>query len=126
MFQIHVFDELQQDLAMPFEGVRRGFFGLIALAKTRHVRGDDAADAGGGTGQESYELAAYFYSRDIGRIFRVGEALEYGIVGVNVGIIANEVAPFGGVKQSGIGRELGPEGLDPFTELQSIILPAAG
>jgi acyl-CoA reductase-like NAD-dependent aldehyde dehydrogenase len=52
-----------------------------------------------------FGLAAYFYSRDVGRCWRVGEALEYGMVGVNTGLISNEVAPFGGVKQSGIGRE---------------------
>ena len=52
-----------------------------------------------------FGLASYFYSRDIGRVFRVGEALEYGMVGINTGLISNEVAPFGGVKQSGIGRE---------------------
>jgi succinate-semialdehyde dehydrogenase / glutarate-semialdehyde dehydrogenase len=50
-----------------------------------------------------YGLASYFYSRDIGRIFRVAEALEYGMVGVNTGLISNEMAPFGGVKQSGLG-----------------------
>lgn len=52
-----------------------------------------------------FGLASYFYARDIGRITRVQEALEYGIVGVNTGIISTEVAPFGGVKQSGLGRE---------------------
>ena len=52
-----------------------------------------------------YGLAAYFYARDVGRIWRVGEALEYGMVGINTGLISTEVAPFGGVKESGIGRE---------------------
>jgi acyl-CoA reductase-like NAD-dependent aldehyde dehydrogenase len=52
-----------------------------------------------------FGLAAYFYSRDIGRIWRVAEALEYGIVGINEGIISTEIAPFGGMKESGIGRE---------------------
>jgi succinate-semialdehyde dehydrogenase/glutarate-semialdehyde dehydrogenase len=52
-----------------------------------------------------FGLAAYFYSRDIGRVWRVAEAVEYGIVGINTGIISTEVAPFGGVKESGIGRE---------------------
>ena len=52
-----------------------------------------------------FGLASYFYSRDIGRVWRVAEALEYGMVGVNTGLIVTEVAPFGGVKQSGIGRE---------------------
>ncbi|MBL3926355.1 aldehyde dehydrogenase family protein, partial [Bacteroides thetaiotaomicron] len=52
-----------------------------------------------------FGLAAYFFSRDIGRVWKVAEALEYGMVGVNTGLISNEVAPFGGVKQSGMGRE---------------------
>ena len=65
-----------------------------------------------------FGLAAYFYSRDIGRIWRVGEALEYGIVGINVGIISTEVAPFGGVKESGIGREGSYYGLDEFLEVK--------
>jgi succinate-semialdehyde dehydrogenase/glutarate-semialdehyde dehydrogenase len=52
-----------------------------------------------------YGLASYFYARDVGRIWRVAEALEYGMVGVNTGLITTEVAPFGGVKQSGLGRE---------------------
>ncbi|MSO74572.1 MAG: NADP-dependent succinate-semialdehyde dehydrogenase I [Alphaproteobacteria bacterium] len=63
-----------------------------------------------------FGLAAYFYSRDIGRIWRVAEALEYGIVGINVGIISNEVAPFGGMKESGIGREGSHYGLDEYLE----------
>ena len=69
-----------------------------------------------------FGLAAYFYSRDIGRIWRVGEALEYGIVGVNVGIISTEVAPFGGMKESGIGREGSHYGLDEFMEVKYLCL----
>lgn len=65
-----------------------------------------------------FGLAAYFYSRDIGRIWRVAEALEYGIVGINVGVISTEVAPFGGVKESGIGREGSHYGLDEFLEVK--------
>ncbi|MGZ4439627.1 MAG: aldehyde dehydrogenase family protein, partial [Gaiellaceae bacterium] len=65
-----------------------------------------------------YGLSAYFYSRDIGRITRVGEALEYGIVGVNTGLISTEVAPFGGVKESGIGREGSSFGIDEWVELK--------
>ena len=61
---------------------------------------------------------ATFYSRDIGRIWRVGEALEYGIVGINEGIISNEMAPFGGVKESGQGREGSKYGLDDYTEIK--------
>ncbi len=63
-------------------------------------------------------LAAYFYTRDIGRVWRVGEALEYGIVGINEGIISNEMAPFGGVKESGSGREGSKYGLDDYLEIK--------
>ena len=69
-----------------------------------------------------YGLAAYFYTRDLNRMWRVGEALEYGIVGVNTGIISNEVAPFGGVKQSGIGREGSIHGIDEYLELKYLCI----
>ena len=65
-----------------------------------------------------FGLACYFYSRDIGRIWRVAEALEYGIVGINEGIISNEMAPFGGVKESGQGREGSKYGLDDYLEIK--------
>ena len=65
-----------------------------------------------------FGLACYFYSRDIGRVWRVGEALEYGIVGINEGIISNEMAPFGGIKESGQGREGSKFGLDDYTEIK--------
>ena len=67
-------------------------------------------------------LAAYFYSRDVGRCWRVAEALEYGMVGVNEGIISTEVAPFGGIKESGIGREGGYVGADEYTEVKYICM----
>ena len=69
-----------------------------------------------------FGLASYFYSRDIGRIFRVGEALEYGMVGVNTGLISNEVAPFGGIKQSGLGREGSKYGLEEYLEVKYLCL----
>jgi succinate-semialdehyde dehydrogenase/glutarate-semialdehyde dehydrogenase len=69
-----------------------------------------------------FGLASYFFARDIGRITRVQEALEYGIVGVNTGIISTEVAPFGGVKQSGLGREGSHHGIEDFLELKYICL----
>ena len=69
-----------------------------------------------------FGLAAYFYARDIGRIWRVGEALEYGIVGINEGIISTESAPFGGVKESGIGREGSKYGVDDFVEIKYMCL----
>ncbi|HZT76905.1 MAG TPA: NADP-dependent succinate-semialdehyde dehydrogenase [Vicinamibacterales bacterium] len=69
-----------------------------------------------------FGLAAYFYGRDIGRIWRVAEALEYGIVGINTGLISTEVAPFGGVKESGIGREGSKYGLEEFLEIKYLCL----
>jgi succinate-semialdehyde dehydrogenase/glutarate-semialdehyde dehydrogenase len=69
-----------------------------------------------------YGLAAYFYARDIGRVWRVAEALEYGMVGINTGVISNEVAPFGGVKQSGLGREGSKYGIEEFTEIKYLCL----
>ncbi|MBL9057434.1 MAG: aldehyde dehydrogenase family protein, partial [Rhodobacteraceae bacterium] len=69
-----------------------------------------------------FGLASYFYSRDISRVTRVQEALEYGIVGVNTGIISTEVAPFGGVKQSGLGREGSRHGMDDYLEMKYICL----
>ena len=69
-----------------------------------------------------YGLAAYFFARDVGRIFRVAEALEYGIVGVNTGLISTEMAPFGGVKQSGIGREGSRYGMEEYLEMKYVCL----
>jgi len=69
-----------------------------------------------------YGLAGYFFARDLGRVWRVAEALEYGIVGVNTGIISNEVAPFGGVKQSGIGREGSRYGIEDYLEIKYVCL----
>ncbi len=69
-----------------------------------------------------YGLAAYFYSRDIGRVWRVAEALEYGIVGINEGIISTEVAPFGGMKQSGLGREGSKYGIEEFLEIKYLCM----
>ncbi|GAA5315463.1 MAG: NADP-dependent succinate-semialdehyde dehydrogenase [Candidatus Pelagadaptatus aseana] len=69
-----------------------------------------------------FGLASYFYTKDLGRIFRVGEGLEYGIVGINEGIISNEMAPFGGVKESGSGREGSKYGIDDYIELKYMCL----
>lgn len=69
-----------------------------------------------------YGLAAYFYGRDIGRVFRVAEALDYGMIGVNTGLVATTVAPFGGMKESGIGREGSKYGLDEFLEVKYICI----
>jgi succinate-semialdehyde dehydrogenase/glutarate-semialdehyde dehydrogenase len=75
----------------------------------------EAIDAANHT---EFGLASYFYSRDVGRIFRVSEALEYGMVGINVGILATEHVPFGGVKQSGLGREGSHHGMDDYVEIK--------
>ena len=69
-----------------------------------------------------FGLASYFYSRDIGRVWRVADGLEYGIVGINEGIISTEVAPFGGVKESGIGREGSKYGIDDFVEIKYMLM----
>jgi succinate-semialdehyde dehydrogenase / glutarate-semialdehyde dehydrogenase len=69
-----------------------------------------------------FGLASYFYSRDIGRIYRVSEALEYGMVGINVGVIATEHVPFGGVKQSGLGREGSSHGMDEYLEMKYLCM----
>jgi succinate-semialdehyde dehydrogenase/glutarate-semialdehyde dehydrogenase len=69
-----------------------------------------------------YGLASYFYSRDIGRVWKVAEALEFGMVGVNTGLISNEVAPFGGVKQSGLGREGSSWGIDEYLEMKYVCM----
>jgi len=73
-----------------------------------------------------YGLAAYFYSQGLARVTRVGEALEYGILGVNTGLISTEVAPFGGVKESGIGREGSSYGIDEWLELKYWALGGMG
>ena len=69
-----------------------------------------------------FGLASYFYSRDVGRIFRVAEALEYGMVGINTGLISTEHVPFGGVKQSGLGREGSSHGIDDYVEMKYLCL----
>jgi succinate-semialdehyde dehydrogenase / glutarate-semialdehyde dehydrogenase len=79
----------------------------------------EAVDAANNT---EFGLASYFYSRDVGRIFRVAEALEYGMVGINVGILATEHVPFGGMKQSGLGREGSHHGIDDYVEIKYLCL----
>ena len=79
----------------------------------------EAIDAANDT---EFGLASYFYSRDVGRIFRVSEALEYGMVGINVGVLATEHVPFGGVKQSGLGREGSHHGIDDYIELKYLCI----
>jgi succinate-semialdehyde dehydrogenase/glutarate-semialdehyde dehydrogenase len=67
-------------------------------------------------------LASYFFARDMGRVWRVSEGLEYGLVGVNTGLISTEIAPFGGFKESGVGREGSHQGLDEYLETKYIAM----
>ena len=85
----------------------------------RFTHEQEAIDAANNT---EFGLASYFYSRDVGRIFRVAEALEYGMVGINAGVIATEHVPFGGVKQSGLGREGSRHGMDEYIEMKYLCL----
>ena len=82
----------------------------------------DEADAMRLANATTYGLAAYFYSRDLSRIFRVAEALEFGMVDVNETLISSEVAPFGGVKRSGLGREGSRYGIDDYLEIKYVCL----
>jgi succinate-semialdehyde dehydrogenase/glutarate-semialdehyde dehydrogenase len=93
---------------------REEVFGPVAPV----FRFRDEAEAIRLANDTDYGLAAYFYSRDIGRCWRVAEALECGMVGINEGLISTEVAPFGGVKASGMGREGSRHGLDAYLELK--------
>jgi succinate-semialdehyde dehydrogenase/glutarate-semialdehyde dehydrogenase len=80
----------------------------------------DEADVVAQANDTEFGLASYFYARDMGRVWRVAEALEAGIVGVNTGLISTEVAPFGGVKQSGLGREGSKYGIDDFLQIKYV------
>ena len=86
------------------------------------IKFETDADAIAMANDTEFGLASYFYSRDIGRIWRVAEAIESGIVGVNTGIISTEVAPFGGVKQSGLGREGSKYGIEDFIEIKYVCI----
>ncbi len=93
-------------------------FGPVAPLFRFHNEGDAVRMAN----DTEFGLAAYFYTRDPGRIWRVSEALEYGMVGVNTGLISNEVAPFGGMKQSGLGREGSKYGIEEFVEVKYVCM----
>jgi succinate-semialdehyde dehydrogenase / glutarate-semialdehyde dehydrogenase len=101
---------------------REEIFGPV-VTLFRFAKDEDAIRLANDT---EYGLAAYFYARDVGRIFRVVEGLEYGIVGVNEGIISTEVAPFGGVKESGIGREGSKYGIEEFVEIKYVAMGGLG
>jgi succinate-semialdehyde dehydrogenase/glutarate-semialdehyde dehydrogenase len=97
---------------------REETFGPVAPV----FRFKDEADVIEMANATQFGLAAYFFARDLGRVFRVAEALEYGMVGVNSGILATEVAPFGGVKESGLGREGSRHGIEEFVELKYMLV----
>jgi succinate-semialdehyde dehydrogenase/glutarate-semialdehyde dehydrogenase len=82
----------------------------------------DEAEVIGMANDTEFGLASYFYARDMARVWRVAEALESGMVGVNTGALANEMAPFGGVKQSGLGREGSKYGIEGFLEIKYVCL----
>jgi len=90
------------------------------------IRFRDEAEAVELANRTEFGLASYFYARDIGRIFRVAEGLEYGMVGINTGFLTTEVAPFGGVKQSGLGREGSKYGIDEYVEIKYMCLGGIG
>ena len=102
------------DVTPEMDIAREETFGPVAPL----FRFETEADAIALANATEFGLAAYFYGRDIGRVWRVAEALEYGIVGVNTGLISTEVAPFGGMKESGIGREGSKYGLEEFLEVK--------
>jgi len=109
-----ILTDVTSDMACASEEI----FGPVAPL----YRFKDEADVIQQANDTPYGLAAYFYARDIGRVYRVAEALEYGIVGINEGIISTEVAPFGGVKESGLGREGGKYGIEEFVEVKYLCI----
>ncbi len=109
-----VLTEVTSDMAV----FRHEIFGPVAPV----VRFETEEEAIAIANDTEFGLASYFYTRDIGRVWRVSEALEYGIVGVNEGIISNEMAPFGGVKESGSGREGSKYGIDDYLEIKYILM----
>lgn len=113
-FEPTIVTGVTQDMTM----AREEIFGPVAPLY-RFDTEDEAIALANAT---EFGLAAYFYSRDIGRIWRVSEGLEYGIVGINEGIISTEVAPFGGVKESGIGREGSKYGMEDFLEVKYLCM----
>jgi len=113
-FEPTVLAEVTEDMLI----MREETFGPV-VAITRFKTEEEVIAA---ANNSEFGLASYFYSRDIGRIWRVAEALEYGMVGVNSGVISNEVAPFGGVKQSGLGREGSSWGMDEYLEMKYVCI----
>lgn len=106
------------DIAPGMELLQEEIFGPVA-ALVRFTTDEEVIELANAT---QYGLAAYFYSRDLARVFRVAERLEYGMVGINTGLISNEVAPFGGIKQSGLGREGSKYGIEDYLEIKYLCL----
>jgi succinate-semialdehyde dehydrogenase/glutarate-semialdehyde dehydrogenase len=113
-FQPTVLADVTADMKL----AREETFGPVAPV-FRFSSDDDAVAAANAT---EYGLAAYFYARDVSRVLRIAERLEYGMVGINTGILSNEVAPFGGVKQSGFGREGSKYGIDEYLVMKYLCL----
>ena len=113
-FQPSVLTDVTMDMAMSNEET----FGPVAGINTFETEEEAIAIAN----DTPYGLAMYFYSRDIGRVWRVAEAAEYGILGINTGLISTETAPFGGMKESGIGREGSKYGIDEWLELKYLCM----
>ncbi|HEY0106970.1 MAG TPA: NAD-dependent succinate-semialdehyde dehydrogenase [Rhizomicrobium sp.] len=113
-FEPTIVTEVRPDMAIAQEEI----FGPVATL----FRFKDEADAIRIANATQYGLAAYFYARDVGRVMRVAEALEYGIVGINEGIISSEVVPFGGMKESGVGREGSKYGIEDYLEIKYVLL----
>ena len=97
---------------------REETFGPVAAL----FRFTDEADVIAQANDTEFGLASYFYARDVARVWRVAEALEYGMVGINTGLISTPEAPFGGIKQSGLGREGSRYGIEEFTEMKYLCL----
>ena len=106
------------DVTPAMRMAREEIFGPVASL----FRFKDEAEAIRMANDTEFGLASYFYARDIGRVWRVSEALEYGMVGINTGLISNEVAPFGGVKSSGLGREGSKYGIEDFLEIKYLCM----
>ena len=109
---------LLRDVPLTAKVSREETFGPVAPL----IKFDSEAEVVALANASEFGLAAYFYSRDVSRVFRVGEALESGMVGINTGIFSNEVAPFGGVKQSGLGREGSKYGIEDYLEIKYLCI----
>jgi len=113
-YQPTVLTEVSADMAV----FRNEIFGPVAPV-VRFSTEEEVIEMANDT---QFGLASYFYTRDIGRVWRVAEALDYGIVGINEGVISNEMAPFGGVKESGSGREGSKYGIDDYVEIKYMLM----